>query len=403
MNKTKEIFEKVLKEITPEEEPKEVKEVLYFINKEIKKQKIKATAMLGGSYAKNTWLKEDYDVDIFIKFDLKYQDLSNITEKILRKLKPERIHGSRDYFHYKKNKILFEIIPVLAIKKFSEAQNVTDFSPMHVAWVQKNSKKYINDIRLLKKFMKAQNVYGAENYIRGFSGHVVDLLIINYKGFINLLKASTKWKPKTIIDVNKIYKGKALFYLNKSKTEGPLILIDPIQKDRNASAALNEEKFFEFINAAKKFLKKPSANFFEEKKTDFEKIKKERIFAMLEANPLKGKNDVVGSKIVKVFEYIKKELEDFDVKKSGWEWKDKATLWYVLNKKELPKEYEQQGPPIKMKEAILNFKKKHKKTIVKNNKIYAVIKRNKTKLTEILKEIIAQEYVKERIKSIKLL
>ncbi len=398
----KEILNQVLKEITPKEKPKEVNEVLELISDEIKKNKIKAQATLGGSYAKNTWIKGDYDVDIFIKFDLKYQDLSNITEKIIKKLKPKRVHGSRDYFHYKKNKILFEIIPVLNLKKLSDAQNVTDFSPMHVAWVQKNGKKYVNDMRLLKKFMKAQNVYGAENYIQGFSGHVVDLLIINYKGFINLLKASTKWKPKTIIDMKNTYKGKALFYLNKSKTEGPLIIIDPIQKERNAAAALSEKKFSEFIKSAQKFLKKPSPDFFEEKTTNFEKLKKEGTLLTLEIQPLEGKDDVVGSKIVKVFEFVKDKLNEFKVKKSGWKWKDKATLWYLLSKKELSKEYEHPGPPTKMKEAVNAFKKEHNNTIIKKNKIYAIIKRNKTKLSDVLPEIIKNNYVKERVKSIKI-
>ena len=45
--------------------------------------------------------------------------------------------------------------------------------------------------------------------------------------------------------------------LNKSKQQGPLIVIDPVQKDRNAAAALNHEKFEIIKKTAKQFLKKP--------------------------------------------------------------------------------------------------------------------------------------------------
>jgi len=67
---TKKILKQVLEEIKPEKENvREVEGFLKKLNSEIKKHKIKAKATAGGSYAKDTWLKGDYDVDIFVKFD----------------------------------------------------------------------------------------------------------------------------------------------------------------------------------------------------------------------------------------------------------------------------------------------------------------------------------------------
>jgi tRNA nucleotidyltransferase (CCA-adding enzyme) len=132
--KTQEILKQVLSEIKPEKEKvHEVEEFLKKLNSELKKHKIKAKATAGGSYAKNTWLKGDYDVDIFVKCDMKYakDDLSKMLAKVLKPFKPELVHGSRDYF-WVKNLIKFEIVPVLDIKKAEQAQNVTDFSPQHV-------------------------------------------------------------------------------------------------------------------------------------------------------------------------------------------------------------------------------------------------------------------------------
>lgn len=53
--------------------------------------------------------------------------------------------------------------------------------------------------------------------------------------------------------------------LNYSKKQSPLVLIDPIQPDRNAAAALSQEKYQKFIQVSKEYLKNPSDDFFEKK------------------------------------------------------------------------------------------------------------------------------------------
>ncbi len=225
--------------------------VLDSINSEIKKKKIKAMAVLGGSIAKGTFLKDDYDCDIFVKFNLSYKkkDISNLLEKILKTFpRVNRIHGSRDYFNFKSNGINFEIVPVLNIKKAEQEINITDCSPLHVKWVKDNldkNPKLSDEIRLTKAFCKACNVYGAESYLRGFSGHVLDILTIYYNGFIPLLENAVKWKEKEVIDFNNYHKGSALERLNKSKLSS-LIVIDPIQPERNAAAVLSKENFLLF-------------------------------------------------------------------------------------------------------------------------------------------------------------
>src|SRR3989338_8074867 len=92
------------------------------LKKRVLKSKIDADVFIGGSLAKDTLVKaEVYDVDIFVRFDWKYEDLSFELEKILEGLKAERVHGSRDYFRIQNGKVIFEVIPVLRIKKPNEA------------------------------------------------------------------------------------------------------------------------------------------------------------------------------------------------------------------------------------------------------------------------------------------
>src|SRR3989344_8066674 len=110
----------------------------------LKKIKIpSAKAVLGGSGAKNTWLSGSTDIDIYVKFNYskyknKSDEISDILYKYLRKsFKITRLHGSRDYFQAKIKSYTVEIVPILDIKKSSEAKNITDVSQLHVDYVRK--------------------------------------------------------------------------------------------------------------------------------------------------------------------------------------------------------------------------------------------------------------------------
>ena len=68
----------------------------------------------------------------------------------------------------------------------------------------------------------------------------------------------------------------------------------------------------------------------------------------------------------------------------------------------MPKFIEVEGPPLKIKPHVDNFKKMHKKTIIKNRKIYAIEERKFINPEELLKDIIKSEFVRERSKLIKI-
>ena len=403
----KQLLADVAVDITPTARPPDVDAIVEAINKQLRKQKVKAIARLGGSFAKDSWLLGDHDVDIFVAFDLSYKDkpISDILEKVLKFLKPDRVHGSRDYFqvedHFK-----CEIIPVLAIKKASDAQNITDFSLRHVTWVNGRSKKLKTDIRLAKKFCKGQRVYGAESYIRGFSGHVVDLLVIHYDGFLPFLRAATRWKPKTVIDINNSHKGKALFELNKSKTEGPLVLVDPVQPDRNAAASLTMENYERFIHGAKSFLARPSINHFEHQAPDLVALAKRGTLVKVRASATEGSDDVAGTRLLKLFEHLKTLLADsgFTVTNAAWDWdttSGKALLWFVTKEPLLPKTRAVMGPPVKIKKHADAFKKKYGKTTTVKGRLCAMVQNRVRCAAGIIKEAVKTPYLQEKAKNIK--
>ncbi len=397
---------KLLKDVIAKIKPKknsfkeEIIKVVETINNELRKNKIQARTFVGGSFAKDTHLIGDHDCDIFMRFAYSYKDknISDLTEKALKQFKYKRVHGSRDYFQFTKS-LNYEVVPVLKITNPEKAVNVTDVSPLHVAWTRGHKKS--DEIRLAKAFCKANGIYGAESYIKGFSGHVLDILTIYYGSFIKLLKGSQKWKDKTIIDIEKYHKD-ALFELNTSKTQSPLIVIDPIQKDRNAAAALGKEAFDIFIKKAREFLKNPSEKAFEKKTIKKEDIKDAFIMKVI---PLEGKRDVVGAKILKVKEEIERQLihNGFEIKSSGWSWNNEALIWFKLKKEKIEPETTMKGPPIKMDMHSDAFKKMHKNVFEKKGILYAHVKRQYTDARKLLTDVIREEYIKEKTKKIDIL
>lgn len=410
-------LQQIVQENTPsakeyEKLKKTIGEVLQKLQKTLKSKKYVAEVMLGGSAAKGTFLKHEFDCDVFIRFSQKYkeQNLSDILEKILKILnaKVVRVHGSRDYFKAEYKKITFEFIPVLKVTTPTQALNVTDMSPLHVAWVKKHLTEQLRkEIILTKLFCKAQRVYGAESYINGFSGHAVDILTIHYGGFLPLLKAAAHWQPKVVIDPEHHNTAGSL---NESK-KSALIIIDPLQPERNAAAALKEEKFFRFIKAAQQFLKKTSKKFFVVKPFLLAEVKKQgngKELVLVHAQPKKDPNpDIQGTKLLKVFEFLNKHLalHEFKVLKRDWYWDKKQTayFWFVLKKGALSATKLHIGPPLHETKACELFKAKHKKTFVKEGRLYCYVPREFRKPKELVKVLLRDEHVKGRVKRIKML
>ncbi len=423
-SKEAEVISKVLDRIKKEDNGliiKRVNEVLDEINKRLEENNIKAKCFLGGSLAKGTYLPDDYDADVFVRFDYltyknKNDELSDFLGQALKDFKPKRVHGSRDYFQFKKKRIKFEVVPVLNINSIEEAMNITDISPLHVLWFKNKANDKIRDsVRLSKLFCKANEVYGAESFIRGFSGHVLDILNVKYKSFLRLLKEADKWEEKVrkgekiVVDVENYYKGRAVFELNKSKTQGPLIVIDPIQKERNAAAALSYEKFNKFVKSAISFLKNPSEKFFIEEKPNVDKFlnlkKKNEILIVLEIKPSsKFSVDVMGCKMIKVHNFIKRQLtkNDFKIRLEKFYWSkkfnDAAKSFFIISNPKIKEPKIIQGPPLDMNEAVDKFKKVHKKTRKEKGRIIAIEDRKFKDVKDLIKASAKDKYVKENAK-----
>jgi len=393
---TQKVLQEVKKEIAPEksiilEIKKGTKKITEELSSRIRGKKLIARVFVGGSFAKDTVIKKkNYDVDIFVRFDKKYEDweISGYLEKILSGMNAEKVHGSRDYFMIKRGNVIFEIIPVRNISKPREAVNVADLSYFHVSYVRKKiakHKKLADEIRLAKTFCYAQKCYGAESYIKGFSGYALELLIIHYGSFLKFIKEVSKIKEKVIIDPEQHYKNKKIISLdmNESKLKSPIVFVDPTFKERNALAALSDETFDKFKNSCSKFLKNPSEEFFIMKEfslSDFEKYSEKNKLESLKINIStdRQEGDIAGTKLLKFSNMLEEKMEKyFEIKKKEFVYEDKKSADVYLAFKPR-KEIILRGPSVKLPEFSKAFKAEHKNIFEKKGILFAREKVNFT-------------------------
>ena len=267
------VFREVLKEITPSKE--EIKK-LHSIAKKVfsltKKEarKFRADVILAGSITRDTWLPGKKEFDIFILFPpkLKPKELEKkglaLGKKVFTKLGGTwRIdYAQHPYVSGNIDGIEVDIVPSYNVKSPEQLKSAVDRTPFHVKYIQKKLKKNMSpQVRLLKQFLTAHNLYGADAKTLGYSGYVCELLIIKYKNFLNTLKAISQWKAIEIIDLEKSYNKKEYIHLMKT-FQKVLIVIDPTDKNRNTTAAVSSANFYKFIKLAKEFLQNPLKEYF---------------------------------------------------------------------------------------------------------------------------------------------
>ena len=382
------------------------------LKRSAKKNNFKCNFFVGGSFGKNTYIKGQFDVDLFCRFNLDYEDskLSSYLEKILidSKLKYKVQKGSRDYFSVlfgpKNFKIIFEVIPNRNISKTSQALNTTDLSPFHVLFLKKKIEKnpaLADEIRLTKQFFKAKKLYGAESYINGFSGHSIDILIAQFGSLENLLKDARTWDERKFIDINSSYKNT----YDIEKTLGndklsSLVIIDPIINTRNASRALSVEKYSEFVFIANTLGELSESDFelegFDEKKVlaDSKEIAIENNLNLVLYKfkiKLTGESeDIAGSKMLKLFNKTKKYFEslDFDIFDDEFfiDFNKGVCLFVMfIEKANLPKLKKVQGPKVFMRDAIYSFLKARQSFFIEHGRVCIYEKRTILNISEVYK------------------
>lgn len=232
---------------------------------------VKAVVRLEGSVAKDTWLREEPDVDVFMRMpsSIPRKELGKISLKIAKKATA----GSEQIERFAEHPYLeafvddnrVNIVPCYDANP-SDWLSATDRTPFHTDYINKHLDRNLRDeVRLLKRFMKGISVYGAEIKVGGFSGYLCELLVLHFGSFVAVLQAFAQHTPRRVIDIENYYSQRERD-LELLFSES-LVIIDPVDKARNVASAVQPQKLHMFVGAAQAFLKTPSVLFFYPPKT----------------------------------------------------------------------------------------------------------------------------------------
>jgi tRNA nucleotidyltransferase (CCA-adding enzyme) len=373
-----EVSTTVLNRITPTQEEREkvlsiAEKLVEKVKKTAKKARVEAEVRVEGSVAKDTWLREEPDIDIFIRVPIimSRENFRKVSLKIAKEategFKQVERFAEHPYLEAFVNSTRVNIVPCYGVKK-GEWMSATDRTPFHTDYVKpKLNEQLRSGIRLLKQFMRGINVYGAEIKIGGFSGYLCELLVLNYGSFANVLKAAADIKSSWLIDYASYYEGRE-DELQKIFSQ-PLIVIDPVDKGRNVASALRKERLFEFVVAGREFLKKPHLKFFyppETKALGTQQILKEikkRKLIFIKFDCIEAVSDVLWGQLYKTKEALRRLLEGNDfhvIRDTSWSnEQDLNMLIFELQNDKLPLIKKHLGPPIRKRAECENFLQKH--------------------------------------------
>ncbi len=220
-----------------------------------------ATGMIVGSVARDTWIRGDRDLDIFMLFppDLPREALEAEGLALARRVVESAGGTSREKYaeHPYINAIIdgldVDIVPCYAVHDAAAIQSAVDRTPFHTRYIKDRIRNLIDDVLLLKQFAKSGGIYGSDQMTEGFSGYLCELLVDHYGGFIPLISAAQDWWPGVLIDSSD----------HRTKTfHEPLVVVDPVDPRRNVSASVSLTRMCEFIELCRGYLERPGVEFF---------------------------------------------------------------------------------------------------------------------------------------------
>jgi len=315
---------------------------------------------LGGSYAKGTWLSGEVDLDIFVKLkkDTDEKRFEVVGKEIgfnsLRKFKPYVRYSEHPYVEAIIDDTRVNVVPCYDVEA-GQWKSAADRSSFHTKYILQSldqSKK--DDVRLLKKFLIGIGIYGAEIAKEGFGGYVAEVLVQHHGSFLGVLEVASNFTQHQVIG-------------NPTKKfETALIIIDPIDSNRNLGTAISAESVGKFILASRKFLKKPSLSFFRAKPRQLNRKNLQNTI-IVRFNYKKRSPDIVWGQIKRAANAVSGQLRlaGFEVLRSSavTDEKSEVALLFLLRSLKIEKHMIKKGPDIfKRKESENYIAKNSKKT-----------------------------------------
>jgi tRNA nucleotidyltransferase (CCA-adding enzyme) len=218
-------------------------------------------ALVAGSAARGTFLRDRLDVDLFLLFppDLPREKLREEGLALGRAIltDTETRYAEHPYLRGTFAGFRVDAVPGYAVTDPSRPISPVDRTPFHQEYLsQRETPELVSQVRLAKQFLRALGIYGSESRTEGFSGYLVELVVLRFGSFHGLLEAAQDWR----IPVR----------LSAPGAEPPrlpddvaLVLADPVDPHRNVSSALSRRNLGILIVGAREYLAEPAESWFE--------------------------------------------------------------------------------------------------------------------------------------------
>ncbi|MFN3622154.1 MAG: hypothetical protein ACK4TI_04605, partial [Nitrososphaerales archaeon] len=218
--------------------------------------------------------------------------------------------------------------------------------------------------------------------------------ILKYQSFINTLTAFSNFERGSIISLGEVPADIRLRF------QSPIIILDPVDSERNLGAAISEESLATFISAARSFLRKPRLEYFKipensEVPSTLKKMLDNLILLKFRHEPRSP--DIIWGQLHKTSEAIEKQLKirGFKVLKiceASSEQAESAIL-LLTESTTLPKYVLKIGPEVYRKEDAARFIEKNLNRstatwFTKDGRIVSLQERVHRDIVEVLSSIL---------------
>src|SRR5437660_3841661 len=335
---------------------------------------IQAKVSPQGSFARGTWISQEADLDIFARFP-PTMEREEWVEKVFPTLRKyfsryrviER-YAEHPFLEFRVSGVRVNIVPSYDVKK-GEWKSATDRTPYHTEFMQTHlTPKSRLEARLLKKFAKGIETYGAEIEVGGFSGMLIDTLALYYQSFMETIKRASSWHRGTLVETGK---PEGIVSPKARDSNVDLVVIDPVDPNRNLAAAVRPDKLWSFVAAGRQFLRIPGLWYFFPPKfkprtrRQFAKriddMGRELLVITFRHSVLVP--DVLWGQLMKLERSLLDTMarEDFNPSRSAiWsDEKQESAILVEVDRTTLPAVRLQKGPPVAKAEDSLSFIEKH--------------------------------------------
>ncbi|MDY6761842.1 MAG: CCA tRNA nucleotidyltransferase [Candidatus Nanohaloarchaea archaeon] len=403
------VREQVLDEVLPSDTEAEESRDLFSRIQAFVDDEFDRDAELMGSTAKETFMAGDKDLDIFVFFpehvgeeELEEEGL-DIGEGVFEEFDGDYQVEYAEHPYTKGNIEGYEveIVPAYRVESGEDIKSSVDRTPFHRDWVNDHlSETEKEEVVLLKAFLRGQDLYGSTLRIEGFSGYLCELLIAEYGSVDELLAAAVEWAGEEVIDPADHHDQLPARLRDRFEDEN-LVVIDPVDPDRNVAAVLSRENYARFVYSAWRYRQQPSTEFFfPEQSTpgqeELAEAAEERgDFIVLEFPAPDLLEDILYPQLRRLQSRLDALLaeHEFRLRHSGFHVdEDHVRILFELFSAELPRTQVHEGPKVfHNEEHVANFSEAYDQVWVEDTRLTTIVDREFTSAEQLLVDFLDRD------------